>query len=111
MVGGRASSAACARRIGPCALLGVLLTSYMGPQPHAVGQGRRYAGLLGRADRLVLLFLGGLLQLIVSPAGKVVWGIAPVAFQPLEWVLVLFAVLGNLTAVQRGGSTLRGFSP
>jgi len=110
MIGGIAFSAYCDLRIGTLALLGVLLTSYMGTQAQAVGQGRRYAGLLGRADRLVLLFLGGLLQLIVSPAGKVDWGIAPVAFQPLEWVLVLFAVLGNLTAVQRGVSTWRGFS-
>ena len=110
MIGGIAFSAYCDLRIGTLALLGVLLTSYMGTQAQAVGQGRRYAGLLGRADRLVLLFLGGLLQLIVSPAGKVVWGIAPVAFQPLEWVLVLFAVLGNLTAVQRGVSTWWGFS-
>src|SRR5438552_14029914 len=110
MLGGIAFSAYCDLRIGTFALLGVLLTSYMGTQAQAVGQGRRYAGLLGRGDRLVLLFLGGLLQLIVSPAGKVVWGIAPVAFQPLEWVLVLFAVLGNLTAVQRGVSTWRGFS-
>jgi len=110
MIGGIAFSAYCDLRIGTLALLGVLLTSYMGTQAQAVGQGRRYAGLLGRADRLVLLFLGALLQLLVSPAGKVVWGIPPVAFQPLEWFLVLFAVLGNLTAVQRAVSTWRGFS-
>jgi len=110
MIGGIAFSAYCELRIGTLALLGVLLTSYMGTQAQAVGQGRRYAGLLGRADRLVLLFLGALLQLLVSPAGKVVWGIPPVAFQPLEWFLVLFAVLGNLTAVQRAVSTWRGFS-
>jgi archaetidylinositol phosphate synthase len=110
MIGGIAFSAYCDLRIGTLALLGVLLTSYMGTQAQAVGQGRRYAGLLGRADRLVLLFVGGLLQLLVAPAGKVVWGIPPVAFQPLEWFLVLFAVLGNLTAVQRAISTWRGFS-
>ena len=110
MIGGIAFSAYCDLRIGTFALLGVLLTSYMGTQAQAVGQGRRYAGLLGRADRLVLLFLGSLLQLIVSPAGKVVWGVPPIAFQPIEWFLVLFAVLGNLTAVQRAISTWRGFS-
>ncbi len=110
MIGGIAFSAYCDLRIGTLALLGVLLTSYMGTQAQAVGQGRRYAGLLGRADRLVLLFVGALLQLLVSPSAAVRWGIAPLAFQPLEWFMVLFAVLGHATAVQRGVSTWRGFA-
>jgi len=110
MIGGIAFSIYCRLWVGTLALLGVLLTSYMGTQAQAVGQGRRYAGILGRADRLVLLFIGGLLQLIVSPSGRVLWGVAPVAFQPLEWFLVAFAVLGHATAVQRGLSTWRGFS-
>src|SRR6266508_3473532 len=110
MIGGIAFSIYCQLWVGTLALLGVLLTSYMGTQAQAVGQGRRYAGLLGRADRLVLLFIGGLLQLIVSPGGRVLWGVPPLAFQPLEWFMVLFAVLGNLTAVQRGVSTCRGFA-
>ena len=110
LIGGVAFSAYCQLWIGTLALLGVLLTSYMGTQAQAVGQGRRYAGLLGRADRLVLLFIGGLLQLVVSPSGGVRWGVAPIAFQPLEWFLVLFAVLGHATAVQRAVSTWRGFS-
>jgi len=110
MIGGIAFSAYCDLRVGTLALLGVLLTSYMGTQAQAVGQGRRYAGLLGRADRLVLLFVGALLQLLVSPSAAVRWGIAPLAFQPLEWFMVLFAVLGHATAVQRGVSTWRGFA-
>ena len=110
MIGGIAFSIYCRLWVGTLALLGVLLTSYMGTQAQAVGQGRRYAGILGRADRLVLLFIGGLLQFIVSPSGRVLWGVAPVAFQPLEWFLVAFAVLGHATAVQRGLSTWRGFS-
>jgi archaetidylinositol phosphate synthase len=110
MIGGITFSAYCRPAIGTLALLGVLLTSYMGTQAQAVGQGRRYAGLLGRADRLVLLFLGGLLQLVASPAGSVRWGFGAASFQPLEWIMVIFAVLGNLTAVQRGVGIWRGFS-
>jgi len=110
MIGGVAFSAYCQLGVGTLALLGVLLTSYMGTQAQAVGQGRRYAGLLGRADRLVLLFLGGLLQLLVSPNATVFWGTGPFSFQPLEWFMVLFAVLGHVTAVQRGWQTWRGFS-
>ncbi|MEK6987750.1 MAG: CDP-alcohol phosphatidyltransferase family protein [Candidatus Thermoplasmatota archaeon] len=110
LLGGVAFSVYCRLWIGVLAIVGVMLTSYMGTQAQAVGQGRRYAGILGRADRLVLLFLGGLLQLLAAPGGSVVWGIDPVAFQPLEWFMVLFAVLGNLTAIQRAVAIWRGFT-
>ncbi len=100
----------CRLEVGTLALLGVLLTSYMGTQAQAVGQGRAYGGVLGRADRLVLLFLGGLIQLIVAPSGGVTFGIGVLTFGPLEWFMVLFAVLGNATAVQRAVKTWRGFS-
>src|SRR5437867_9018264 len=64
----------CRLSVGFFAIIGILLTSYMGTQAQALGQGRRYAGLLGRADRLVLLFLGGLLQLLAAPSGGTLWG-------------------------------------
>jgi len=111
MLGGIAFNAAyCHLSVGTLALLGVLLTSYMGTQAQAVGQARAYGGILGRADRLVLLFLGGLIQLIVAPSGGVTFGAGLLMFGPLEWFLVLFAVLGNATAIQRGVKTWRGFS-
>jgi archaetidylinositol phosphate synthase len=110
MLGGVAFSAMyCRLSIGTLALLGVLLTSYMGTQAQAVGQGRAYGGILGRADRLVLLFLGGLIQWLVAPSGGVALGAGLFAFSPLEWFMVLFAVLGNLTAVQRAVKIWRGF--
>jgi archaetidylinositol phosphate synthase len=110
LLAGIAFSPYCHLYVGTLAIVGVLLTSYMGTQAQAVGQGRHYAGLLGRADRLVLLFVGGLIQLIVSPAGSVSWGLGGIGFQPLEWILVLFAVLGNATAVQRAIAVWKGFS-
>lgn len=112
LVGGAAFSVYCAAQlwVGLLALVGVLLTSYMGTQAQAVGQGRRYAGVLGRADRLVLLFVGGLLQLVVAPSGGAAWGFGSVVFQPLGWFLVLFAILGNTTAIQRAIGVWRGFS-
>jgi archaetidylinositol phosphate synthase len=101
----------CGLSIGIFALIGVLLTSYMGTQAQALGQGRRYAGFLGRADRLVLLFLGGLLQLLTAPSGGIYWGLGVLRFQPLEWVMVLFGVLGNATAIQRAVAIWRGIPP
>ena len=111
LLGGVAfNSMYCHLGVGTLALLGVLLTSYMGTQAQAVGQGRAYGGVLGRADRLVLLFLGGLIQWIVAPSGGVTVGVGILTFGPLEWFMVLFAVLGNLTAVQRAVKIWRGFS-
>ncbi|MEO2180099.1 MAG: CDP-alcohol phosphatidyltransferase family protein [Candidatus Poseidoniia archaeon] len=43
--------------VGFAAIIGVLMLSYMGTQAQAVGAGREYAGLLGRADRLIVLII------------------------------------------------------
>src|SRR5256712_2365291 len=111
MFGGIAFSATyCRLGVGTLALLGVLLTSYMGTQAQAVGQGRAYGGVLGRADRLVLLFFGGLIQLLVAPSGGLVAGVGILQFGPLEWFMVLFAVLGNATAAQRAVGVWRGLA-
>ena len=64
MIGGVAFSAWCNPYLGMLALIGVLLTSYMGTQAQAIGAPRLYAGLLGRADRVVLSTLFPLLQFI-----------------------------------------------
>src|SRR5207247_9326207 len=100
----------CPLSICTLARLGVLVASYMGTRAQAVGQGRACGGILGRADRLGLLFLGGLRQWLVAPSGGLALGADPFAFSPLEWFMVLFAALGNVTAVQRAVKIWRGFS-
>ncbi len=83
--------------IGLLAIVGTLLTSYMGTQAQAVGVGRDYGGLMGRADRLFVLTL--------AP-------VAEVALQAFPWVLPFglnlvyvaiawIAIAGNITALQR----------
>ncbi len=110
LLGGVAFNAAyCPLWVGTLAIIGVLLTSYMGTQAQAVGQGRRYAGLLGRADRLVLLAIGGLVQLVLAPAGGNAWGGGALAFGPLGWIMLLVAILANATAIQRAIGIWRGF--
>ncbi len=111
LLGGVAFDAAyCPLWVGALAIIGVLLTSYMGTQAQAVGQGRRYAGLLGRADRLVLLALGAFVQLLVAPSGAVAWGVGALTLGPLGWIMALFAVLANATAVQRAIGIWQGFA-
>lgn len=78
--------------LGFLAVTGVLLTSYLGTQIEAVGLKREYGGLLGRADRLALIGLTGFAMAVAPPIG----GLTLVA-----WLLVLFTVVGHLTALQR----------
>ncbi len=77
--------------IGLFALTGVYLTSYVGTQAQAVGLRRIYGGILGRADRLVILIFLPLVQYFW-------WGYY---FSISSWVLIFFAVLGHITAIQR----------
>lgn len=80
-------------QIGVFALTGVLMSSYLGTQAQAVGVGRYYGGVLGRADRLVLIMVVGIVELLV-----------PMSFYGLDWIgwmLVLFGIFGHFTAFQR----------
>lgn len=106
MVGGLALSTWCDLRIGFLAIIGILLTSYMGTQAQAVGYKRVYGGLLGRADRLALLMISPILQHIFLRLNVVL----PFQLSLLEWVMIYIAIVGNLTAVQRFIQTLRFFS-
>lgn len=84
--------------IGIIAIIGVLLASYMGTQAQAVGLHRMYGGILGRADRLVLI-IGATLLSLVYPYP--IPGSGLLSFPLLGWVLVIFAIGCNVTALQR----------
>lgn len=79
--------------IGFAAVTGVLLTSYLGTQAQAVGLDRVYGGLMGRADRLALV---GVVTTVAVVVEATVYGLSVVG-----WLLVVFAVVGHLTALQR----------
>jgi phosphatidylglycerophosphate synthase len=80
-------------RIGVLALVGVLLTSYLGTQAQALGIGRFYGGLMGRADRLVLIMIASLAY-AAYPAE--VFG-----YTILGWCVVVLALASHITALQR----------
>ena len=80
--------------LGLLAITGVLMTSYMGTQIQAVNLGREYGGMLGRADRLALVGVAGFVTFVLP--GEVV---GPLTIP--ELLLVLFAVVGHVTALQR----------
>ncbi len=81
----------CSLWIGVFALVGILLTSYMGTQAQALGIGRMYGGILGRADRMVALIFLPIVQFFW-------WGYI---FSVTDWLMLIFAILGNITAIQR----------
>ncbi|WOX57602.1 CDP-alcohol phosphatidyltransferase family protein [Methanoculleus receptaculi] len=80
-------------QIGVFALTGVLMSSYLGTQAQAVGVGRFYGGILGRADRLLLIIIAGALTVMVP--------VEICGLNYLGWLLVIFGTLGHYTAIQR----------
>jgi archaetidylinositol phosphate synthase len=85
--------------LGLAAVTGVLMTSYLGTQAQAVGLDRVYGGLVGRADRLVLIAVTATVAAFLPDR---LYGLTVVG-----WLLVFFAVVGHLTALQRFYYALR----
>ncbi len=79
--------------LGFAAVTGVLMTSYLGTQAEAVGLDRVYGGLLGRADRLMLTGVVGVVAALYTARIS--------GFTVVGWLLVIFAVVGHMTALQR----------
>jgi len=84
-------------RWGLFAIVGTFLTSYMGTQAQALGLGRNYGGWLGRADRLVILIAVPVLTFGAHLVGYV----PPLGLMPIVLMLAYFAIVGNITALQR----------
>jgi len=79
--------------LGFAAVTGVLMTSYLGTQAQAVGLNRVYGGLIGRADRLAIV------GIVTGVAAFTTLSVAESSLVGL--LLVFFAVVGHLTALQR----------
>ncbi len=79
--------------VGILAVMGVLLTSYLGTQAQALSLGRLYGGVMGRADRLVII-LGATVATALFPSDLAGLSI-------LGWAVVLITVASHATALQR----------
>jgi archaetidylinositol phosphate synthase len=100
------------------ALASLLLTSYMGVQAQALGQGRLYSGFLSRADRLVVLALATFLEFDWS----LPWPWMPtmpwarfhafgVSFTVIDVAFLYFVIAGQWTALARARRTYRALPP
>ncbi len=84
-------------RIGVFAIVGTSLTSYMGTQAQALGLGRNYRGLLGRADRIFLLIAVPVFEYL-----RIILGYGEIyGFTLLGLLVIWIAFAGNVTALQR----------
>src|SRR5512145_1527372 len=75
-------------QIGVLALTGVLMSSYLGTQAQAVGVGRYYGGILGRPDRLVLILVVGVIDLLVPMS----WLVLGFSLSWFGWLFILFGI-------------------
>jgi archaetidylinositol phosphate synthase len=100
------------------ALASLLLTSYMGTQAQAVGQGRLYAGLLSRADRLVVLALAVFLEFDWSLPWP--WATSEpwsrfhafgLGFTVIDVAFLYFVIAGQWTAFARAHRVYRAIPP
>jgi archaetidylinositol phosphate synthase len=100
------------------ALASLLLSSYMGTQAQAVGQGRLYAGLLSRADRLLVLAVAAFLEFDLS----LPWPWLPsapwsrlhafgVEFTVIDVAFLYFVIAGQWTAYARARRVYRAIPP
>ncbi len=103
LVGGIAFSGLADPVIVLLAITGVFMTSYMGTQAQALGTKRNYGGLLGRADRLVILMGVLVVQFVLLETDTTF----PGDFTLVEWMLLVFAILGHATAFSRFHKSFR----
>ena len=92
MLGGVALGPLVDTTIGFAAIIGVLMLSYMGTQAQAVGAGRDYAGLLGRADRLVVMAMIPVIQYFIDEIMGINW---------MTLMCYVFAIVCTLSASYR----------
>ncbi len=105
ILGGIILGSLCRTWIGVFALIGVLMTSYMGTQADALDVSRDYGGIAGRAERLVLLILVSILYFALHGTGLTSLTLLDMELNLFELLMIWFAIAGNLTAISRGLNT------
>jgi len=102
ILGAIAVSFRCEVSFGLFAVIGVLLASYMGTQAQALGLGREYRGILGRADRIAVLVVISIIQYFFELGdSSLATDIFNFDYSLMSWMMVYFGLAGNITALQR----------
>ncbi len=82
------------------AMVTVLIISYLGVEAQALSGKRDYGGLLGRADRVILLTIFSIIQ----PAFVIA------SLTPLDILMIYFIIAGTVTVIQRSRRLWRDLS-
>jgi len=101
ILGAIAVSSRCEVSFGLFAVIGVLLASYMGTQAQALGLGREYRGILGRADRIFVLVVVSIVQYFFELGDSTLKSDILFDYSLMSWMMVYFGLAGNITALQR----------
>lgn len=102
MIAGISLSVFADSRIGLIALGSVLIVSYLGTQSQALGLKRDYGGILGRAERILLILLFLILQYVFEVAGTGAFELtSSISLTLLDLLLIFFILAANVTSLQR----------
>lgn len=104
---GIAFSSLCDTKIGIIASITVLLVSYAGMLGKAIGVSWQQHGPLDKVDRLILILIASLAQYILIRAGHPGFAILGLSLSALEWCMLLFIVLGQITVLNRTMGMIR----
>ena len=107
LVGGIALSPICKPVYGLLGLASMFLVSYSGMLGKAVGVEWQHHGPLGKVERLILVMVFTLLQYLRLQSGRGTLTISGHSLTPMEWCMVAFVVLGQITVFNRVRGTLR----
>ncbi|MEM3496611.1 MAG: CDP-alcohol phosphatidyltransferase family protein [Thermoplasmatales archaeon] len=89
--------------LGILGISGTFMTSYVGTQSQAVGLKRMYGGFPGRADRLVIILAGIILQAIL-------YDFKFLGLYVTSWILIILGVAGLINSVYRAVVSYRSIS-
>ena len=89
----------CPWWVGIIALAGVLLTSYLGTQAQAMDIGRYYGGIMGRADRLIIILIASFADFGYIALNNIAAAYGGFSF--LGWAMIIIAIGSHITAFQR----------
>ena len=96
----------CRDWLGILALCSMVLVSYTGMLGKALNVSWQHQGPLGKVERLILLMVFSLIQFIaLHDGGTTQW--LGVTATPMEWVMGVFVVLGQVTVFRRLQGQLR----
>jgi len=96
-----ALSPLCSPVLGVLGLASMLLVSYTGMLGKALGVEWQHHGPLGKVERLIIVMAFALYQYVALVSDTPTVGVFGLRPTPLEWAMVVYLMLGQVTVVNR----------